>query len=57
MGPAGDSTNTEDIKDDVLSSPLTVINDRFIPLLVQSIQDQNKIIESLTKRIEQLENK
>ena len=37
--------------------PITMDYEAFIPLLVKSVQDQQKLIEKLTKRIEILENK
>ena len=38
-------------------APVVMDYNAFIPLLVKSVQDQQKQIEELTKRIEELENK
>ena len=54
QGPTSMDETEDEIKNNILDSPLTVVQERFIPLLVKSIQEQNKIIENLTKRIEQL---
>jgi len=42
---------------DINEDPMTVSPDRLIPLLVKSVQDQNKVIQSLTERLNKLENK
>tara|TARA_R100001015_G_C4635340_1_gene204756 strand:- start:5750 stop:10666 length:4917 start_codon:yes stop_codon:yes gene_type:complete len=38
-------------------APMVMDYNAFIPLLVKSIQDQQEVIENLTKRIEELESK
>ena len=43
--------------DDIDENPMTVSPDRLIPLLVKSVQDQNKVINDLVERINKLENK
>ena len=42
---------------DIKKNPMTVAPDKLIPLMIKSIQDQQGIIDKLTKRIEQLESK
>ena len=42
---------------DVEKAPMTVAPDKLIPLMIKSMQDQQKLIEELSKKIEKLENK
>ena len=42
---------------DINEEPMTVAPDRLIPLAIKSIQDQQKTIEMLMKRIEKLEKR
>ena len=48
---------TEEWCEEPEKQPIIMDYNTMIPLLVQSVQDQQKIIEKLTKRIEQLENR
>ncbi len=52
-----EAVNVPHIKDNPIKSPWGIMPTKLIPLLVNSIQDQQKIIDKLEKRITQLENK
>ena len=42
---------------DMYASPMTIAPDEFVPLLIKSVQDQQRTIELLERRINDMENK